>query len=184
MNHIQRLHDLSLCLNNRDDITIAQTVRNLEEGKPAFWYRGRTSGATWVVDLSHAHGSFLKALEAFVARKPNVDVLEILDGVIPLNAEAVHELALAYRLQSTFRDDLADRERRAIFDPEYFPGMSDEMRGRWAARYQECQQRWAEARLADMDRGVGKTAALAIALANIDDAARVAVEGEPVAEVA
>ena len=128
MNHLQRLHDLSLCLNNRDDITIAQTVRNLEEGKPAYWYRGRTSGATWVVDLSHVHGSFLKALEVFIERKPNLRIIEdVLDNVIPLNASAVNELALCYRLQSTFRDDLADRERRAIFDPEYFPGMSDEM---------------------------------------------------------
>lgn len=189
--HIQRLHDLSLCLNNQDNLGWEAEADNLTHGRPAYWYVGRTSAAMWVVWMArtedHNH-SFLRALEAFVARKPTVDVLEVLDGVIPLNAEAVHELGLCYRLQSTFREDveLADRERRALFDPEFFDGMSDEMRARWERQYEAIQQRWANRREAEYEarKGIGKTAALVIALANIDDAARAAVEGVTLDEVA
>ena len=182
--HIQRLRDLGECLKNRDDVTIEQQVRKIMAGQPAYWFRGRTSGATWVVELSacdeHNH-SFLKALEAFVERHPGVTVLEILDGVIPLNAEAVHELQLCYRLQSSFRDNLADRERKAIFDPEFYPRMDPEMRARWAAEYEVIQRRW-DARHA----GVSPKAALVLAMTAVaaDDEARVAVAGEQIEQVA
>lgn len=184
---INRLRDLSFCLNNSDDLLIEAIANNLMSGHPAYWFRGRTSGATWVVELANCkdhNRSFLKALEVFVERKPTVDVLEILDNVIPLNEAAVHELSLCYRLQSTFRDDLADRERQAIFDPETFPHMDAAMMAVWETQYEAIQQRWANRREVEFEGR--KTAALVIALSNIasDDAARAAVEGEPIEQVA
>jgi len=187
--HLSRIADLSLCLNNRDTLGAEIEARNLSAGHPAYWYRGRTSAAMWVVELSRCEEhnfSFLRALEAFIERHPRINVLEILDGVIPLNEEAVHELSIAYRFQSSFRDDLADRERKAIFDPEYFPGMDAEMRARWEAQYAECQYRWEQRYVAGLKDVSSPKAALAVALATValDDAARVAVEGHEIEQVA
>jgi hypothetical protein len=190
--HIQRLHDLSLCLNNEDSLGWEVEARNLEADRPAYWYRGQTSPASWLVEMSRCeehNRSLLKAAEAFADRHTSHDMVDVYDAVIPLNEAAVRELGLCYRLQSTFRDDaeLRDRERKAIFDPVFFPGMADEMRGRWQSQYEACQQRWADRRDAEYEarkafedtmsgaepqwpvsRGLSTTASLAIAATNLD----------------
>lgn len=144
---LERIEDLGRCCANLDSIDADHVAGNLGVGIPAYWYRGDRTGAASVVRLSHSaehNFSFLKALEAFHARHPAYGVLEVLDGVIPLNAAAIDELTLCYRLQSTFRDDLAGRERQAIYDPHYQRHMSDEMREVWRERYGECQRRFEE----------------------------------------
>lgn len=190
--HIQRLHDLSLCLNNEDSIGWEAEATNLAEDRPAYWFRGQTSPASWLVMLSRCEEhdySLLKAAEVFADRHPRYDMVDVYDGVIPLNDAAVRELSLCYRLQSTFREDaeLRDRERQAIFDPVFFPRMSDEMRDRWQRQYEGCQQRWADRRDAEYEarkafedtmvgaepqwpvsRGVSTAASLAIAATNLD----------------
>lgn len=188
--HITRIRDLSQCLNNEDYLGMETEADNLVSGKPAYWYRGRTSAAMWVVwgsRTDEANHSFLKALETFVSRKPTIDVVgDILDNVIPLNDAAVAELQLCYRLQSTFCDDLKDRERQAIFDPEFFPRMGAATRAVWAVLYEQCQRRWAEryhATLKDAQSPVLDLVKAAVAVSSDDDA-RVVVEGEPVSEVA
>lgn len=203
--HIQRLHDLSVCLNNEDTLGWEAEARNIEADRPAYWYRGQTSPASWLVEMSRCEEhnfSLLKAAEAFADRHTEHDLVDVYDGVIPLNEAAVRELSLCYRLQSTFRDDdeLRDRERQAIFDPVFFPRMSDEMRARWQSQYEGCQQRWADRRDDEYEaRNLSATASLAIAATNLDatlldavgaaisvpaDPARTAVEGPHMNEVA
>ena len=203
--HIQRLHDLSVCLNNEDTLGWEAEARNIEADRPAYWYRGQTSPASWLVEMSRCEEhnfSLLKAAEAFADRHTEHDLVDVYDGVIPLNEPAVRELSLCYRLQSTFRDDaeLRDRERKAIFDPVFFPRMSDEMRARWQSQYEGCQQRWADRRDDEYEaRNLSATASLAIAATNLDatlldavgaalsvpaDPARAAVEGPHMNEVA
>lgn len=154
--HIHRLHDLSLCLNNEDTLGWEAEARNLEANRPAYWYRGQTSPASWLVEMSRCEEhnfSLLKAAEAYADRHPHQNMLDAYDGVIPLNEPAVRELSLCYRLQSTFRDDaeLRDRERKAIFNPVFFLRMSDEVRDRWQRLYEGCQQRWADRRDAEFE---------------------------------
>jgi hypothetical protein len=189
--HLARITDLSLCLNNGDSLSAETEARNLIEGRPAYWHRGQFTAAGMLVFLSrcaeHNH-SLLKACEAYVERHPNRDLVDALDGVIPLNQPAIDELQFCYRLQSTFRDDLADRERTAIFNPVFFPHMSQESRDRWQAQYEGAQRRWADRRDEEHEarKGMSLAAALAITAANVslDDAARGAVEGEKMGEVA
>lgn len=208
--HLDRIRDLSLCLNNEDSLGAEHEARNLLADRPAYWYRGQTSPASWLVEMSRCEEhnfSLLKAAEVFADRHPHADQLAAYDAIIPLNEPAVRELSLCYRLQSTFRDDaeLRDRERKAIFNPVFFLRMRQDMRDEWRRLYEGCQQRWADRRDAEFearkakafeDQMVGavpqwpvssrREAALAIASANVslDDVARAAVEGKRMAEVA
>lgn len=201
--HIARIRDLSLYLNNEDSLGAYSEAHNLADGRPAYWHRGQFSPASALVALSrcveHNH-SLLKAAEAFADRHTQHDLVDVYDGIIPLNEAAVDELMLCYRLQSTFRDraELADRERKAIFDPVFFPRMRQEMRDEWERLYEGCQQRWADRRddAVEARKGISPAAAMALTMATIvarhapdtavslDDVARAAVEGEPMSEVA
>ncbi len=201
--HLDRIRDLSLCLNNEDSLGAEHEARNLIEARPAYWFRGQTSPAAALVCMSrcveHNH-SLLKAAEAFAERHTQHDLVDVYDGIIPLNEAAVDELMLCYRLQSTFRDraELADRERAAIFNPVFFPRMRQEMRDEWERVYEGCQQRWADRRddAVEARKGMSPAAAVALTMATIvaryapdtaaslDDVARAAVEGEPMSEVA
>lgn len=174
--HIERITDLATCLDNRDDLCAENMARNLSMGVPAYWYRGWTNAASYIVEDAGRAGSLLTALIAFAERHPHDDLASHLDKVIPLNQPAVRDLSLCYRLQSTFREDaeLRDRERQAIRGAVYLPHMSAEVRARWAAEYASIQRRFEARRI-----GIGTKAALAIAITNVasDDDARAAVEG-------
>lgn len=199
--HIARINDLSLCLNNPDGATRDVMASRLVDGLPAYWYRGQGSAASRIVSQID-DDSLITVMVGYIDRENEklrqgltkaTDIDATLDGIIPLNQPAIEELSLLYRLQSTFRDDLADRERKAIFDPFVIDGMDMATRAIWQTRYEACQQRWADRRdeeyearnaaLPDAQSAVLDLAKVAVAIASDADA-RAAVEGEQVAEVA
>lgn len=150
--HLDRIHDLSLCLNNPDEPTARNMAQRLVDGLPAYWYRGQASAASRIVSevddvcLITVMTGFIDAenqkLRQGLTKATDIDAT--LDNIIPLNHAAVEELNLLYRLQSTFRDDLADRERAAIYSPFFIDGMDAATRAVWQTRYAACQRRWEE----------------------------------------
>ena len=143
--HKQRISDLALCRRNWDTPCANAALANIMSGQPAYWYFGRSSAASHVAPGANAKGSLIAALEGFAERHPHVGIAEdILDRLIPLNAEAIAEMELAYRLQSTFRDryELETRERDAIIEA-YFPAnLTIDTRLRWGEEYAAARRRF------------------------------------------
>lgn len=140
--HLARIRDLGTCQDNRDDLNAENAARNLIADVPAYWHRGRTNAAAYVAENANRAGSMLRAIADWADAHPGTYIASILDKTIPLNAAAVEELEFCYRLQSTHRDDLAGRERRAIFNPVYFPHMNPATRAIWDETYAACQRRF------------------------------------------
>lgn len=199
--HLDRIHDLSHCLNNPDEPTARNMAQRLVDGLPAYWYRGQASAASRIVSEVD-DVSLITVMTVYIDSENQklrqgltkaTDIDGTLDSIIPLNQPAIDELSLLYRLQSTFRDDLADRERAAIFNPFFIENMDLATRAVWQVRYEGCQQRWADRRdeeyearnaaLKDAQSPVLDLAKVAVAIA-FDGDARVAVEGREIEAVA
>lgn len=108
--HLQRIELLADTHKNHDSGTASDAADRLCEDRPAFWRRSQyhdqfTGG---VCDLANMRGDLLKACdEKQVWTKPRaMTAIEMLDLLIPLNAQAGKQLASAYRKAGTFRESV------------------------------------------------------------------------------
>lgn len=175
--HLDRISDLSMCCGNPDHLSAENAARALNEGKPAYWFKGRFSASALVVSAAGYEGSLTRTMIAYIDQdnekvrnglKSASDIDAVLDGIIPLNDAAVEELALLYRYQSTFRDDLAGRERQAIYNPWFIKGMDLATRAVWEVRYAACQRRFEERRLNALPDANHPALALVLAAAQVE----------------
>lgn len=147
--HLQRLRDLADCRRNHDDISAENAVRNLIAGTPAYWCMANspTSLPAYATQLANSGQSLLSAMQRMepdtMARRIDI-ATAIYDQIIPLNDAAVAELELCYRMQSTFRDDIRQREERAIMEPWHPERQSDNSRAFWSDLHDKAQQRFQE----------------------------------------
>lgn len=150
--HLQRCRDIADCRRNRDDLSIENAVRNIMAGKPAHLSMagGSALGASCALAATANSVASLFAsldkLASFYAVR-GVDIASVLlDKLIPLNAAAIDELELCYRLQSTFRDraEIVDRERKAIMDPWWPTQWTDSESSAWgySEDYRAAQDRY------------------------------------------
>lgn len=168
--HVERILDLATTRRNYSTTDAVKAAENLRDGKGAYWFRGQFSAASFVATDANFNGSLIRALVTFADQHKRVSLAEdVLDNIIPLNQAAIDEMQLAYRLQSTFRDDLDTRERDAIFDPYFMPGLSLKSRREWAEEYEAVQARFSERAAENLNARpvTSPAAALAIAATNI-----------------
>ncbi len=151
-NEAQRIEDIAACRRNLDSMSRDDAARNLMDDKPAYWSMAGGSAlglSAQVAATANFQGSLIRALdeksEGFAARGINI-ARDILDKLIPLNIDAVEELDLCYRHQSTFRarESLLGRETSAILNPwsPAFPNDDSEaVAERYSALVAEARQR-------------------------------------------
>lgn len=167
--HLDRVIDLATSRRNYiDGAGARRAAQNLTSGQPAYWYRGRFSAASFVGSDANRVG-LKEALLYFADTHEHFSITEdILDHLIPLNAPAIDEMDLAYRLQSTFREDLDRRERDAIYDPWYQPGIKLATRCSWNDEYEAIQARFEERRLNALPDASHPALALVLAAAQVE----------------
>ena len=126
--HLRRILDIAECRGNRDDLSAECAARRLIAGLPAYWHSAvsSTGAAAALVSLAnHGTRTIDEALSSTYGAGSESLLLsgsratDALDALIPLNAEAAHELLMAYSRYGTFRElrEVLSREREAIMSP-------------------------------------------------------------------
>lgn len=150
--HFLRVRDLADCLATHDDPGVDRAVSALMADRPAYW-RDTGYGDQWTgafLYYLNTQPSFAEAYADYCAQHQieGVDarfLTHVLDHLIPLNDDAIIELARAYEKLGTFRaeDELEARERHAIFHPRWPIGVEGTSREQWyASLYHKAQERY------------------------------------------
>lgn len=115
-----RIRALSARLDNANSYPEGLAVANLAAGRPAFWSTGRYHNASLgillavVNELASIKGAIEECRRFYVHSPRDWARVELLDGLLPLNPQAVRELQNAYQAVGTFRtaQELAARTDR------------------------------------------------------------------------